>query len=193
MPTMSLETASLTLFLSRSSSLDRDALEQGFVRLQSILFQCRGVIPPKIAIQSDERLSVDAIELAINQRADRIRLPPDRLPADVDPASLQEIDSKKVRELTQRLRSSGTPPGAVDHALFRIGKELWDRAPELLSTELVEHYLDTLESTHPNLVQAVRLLPDLPGLASRLASRLASEESSIRNLPAVLEEFLAHG
>ena len=100
MPTTNPETASLTLFVAKSSLLGRDALEREFVRLQTAIFDCRGVIPPRIAIQIDDGLQGDTIEMAINnQRESRIMLPPDRLPDEADPASPQAEESKMIREL----------------------------------------------------------------------------------------------
>jgi type III secretory pathway component EscV len=200
-PTTSPETASLTLFLGESSPLDRDALAREFSLVQSIIFQGRGVIPPAIAIRTDARLRGDALVLAINEGEPRLTLPPGGLPAEADPGPPLDVgsngppldgDSRKVRELVKGLQPPDIPPGPIADALFRIGKEIWEKAAELLSTELVEHYLLTLESTYPDLIRAVRppryTLADLTRI---LQSKLSPDDTSIRNLPAVLEQLLA--
>lgn len=178
MPTPIPDTASVTLALGASSPLDREALARSFAGVQSVLFRCRGVIPPLMEIRVDERLRGDAFVLLINGR----EAPP--------PAS--DDGSTRARELAAGLPSSPAPDRLVAEAMLRIGGALWERAPDLLSTELVEHYLFTLEPTHRDLIRAVRQRFSAPELARRLAESLGPEDdATIRNLPAVLEGFLA--
>jgi tetratricopeptide (TPR) repeat protein len=71
-----------------------------------------------------------------------------------------------------------------------VAAELWRRADQLLTPDLVEYYLTRLRVNLPALVNTIRHYFSIEDLTQKLRYRLSCQ-SSIKNLPRVLEELIS--
>jgi flagellar biosynthesis component FlhA len=169
METITPDTASLTLFLSKTLALDRSRFEPEFVVMQETLFNESGVICPKVEIQDDEDLPDNTFQLQINEH--RLDL-------------VHEITRDKLWLYTT------VESPELAHLLSNIGIVLRQNIGELLSAELVQYYLATLRISSPAVVDTALGRFDAETLTLILRKQVESG-SSIRNMAGILEELLA--
>jgi type III secretory pathway component EscV len=210
METVTTDAPSLTLFLSKSSLLDRATLNQLFTNLQESLFNELGIICPIVSIQDSEEMSQNWFQLQINDRR-------------LDPTSGLKFDeflvnypSSKTTEIGVASRPALNPlweneasivqggnearlkceqagyeiVNPVDYIFLSVAATVRKNAGLLLSVELVEHFLATLEEFYPDLINAVRTHVDISTLTETLRAKL-KRNSSIKNMPPILEDLLS--
>jgi flagellar biosynthesis component FlhA len=210
MATVASETPTLTLFLSPKSTWDRLALAQLSGPVQELLFEELGIICPMIQIQDDEDLPAHAVQLQVNDSRPTTTRGPgpngfwlDSLPSQPaahDETGLPATQTDQATEaaivpegesVAQHWRERGYPElDPVAYLFYHLADTMRHNAGKLLSTELVRHYLTTLQPTYPALVDAALKQFDLAALTRILRDKLDGR-SSIRNLPVILEDLLA--
>jgi flagellar biosynthesis component FlhA len=79
-----------------------------------------------------------------------------------------------------------------ENIVSSVTETLRHNVGKLLSAELVEHYLTNLKQTYPDLIDITLERFSIEDLTLILKARL-DEQSSIKNLPGILEELMETG
>jgi flagellar biosynthesis component FlhA len=202
---------SLTLKLSRSLVSDQRAIEEGLQLLQEFFFNELGIICPSPVIREGTDLPDPSFQVQINdlqleptagldadefvasrapsELAALLSLPAPARPT-VNPNTGDEFSIVPGISLMPQIQGAGI--STWDHRgfiAFHVAAAVRKNAALLLDGELVQHYLNRLQATHPVLVRAVHECFDEGTLLELLRQKLQAQ-ASIKNMPAVLDELL---
>jgi tetratricopeptide (TPR) repeat protein len=200
---------SLTLYLSNSSTLDRESLKVALMDMQAALFDEMGVVIPQIFIEASDTVEQDDFQLQINDQKSPITVGltsdelwvfvsfnsvRDRFPdgrASIEPNSGESASVLKVSEEVLRLLPSHSyaQRDSLGYVIFCIAAELRRNADELLTREIVEYFLLRLKTNFPDLINVALDFWGIEELTRRLREQLRIP-SSIKNMPVILETLL---
>jgi flagellar biosynthesis component FlhA len=93
-------------------------------------------------------------------------------------------------DIAKTWRDAGyTTRSPLGYVIFNVAAVIRRNPSVLLSADLVEHYLTTLQATYPILVNAALKRFNVEALTQILRDKLDAR-ASIRNLPGILESLL---
>lgn len=204
----------LTLLTANSTGLGFAVLETQFKALQASMFERTGLIIPMVRVKARDTVPKNSYQLQMNEQvlASIAALRSDEFWLNLP---VTGVNGRKWWGKVWKARdacASGPGEGAIvsgdevarllwqsnryetrdslAYVVFQVETELRKHSRELLSTDLVEHYLSKLADSFPVLVETTRQRFDVEVLTNTLRDRLEAQ-APISDLRGILEELLA--